>query len=961
MSVSMLPEWKQLLLERKRREEEEREKGERQEEERLASMPAWKRGIIQRRRAKQEGGEEKEREKAREAGRELETETVFVEPVWKNYFLCSQNGFTREQRKESEVGNNEGKTQREGNYEWISGEEKEKYNEKEDKRGKWRDREIQIEKTRDREINKGMKERESDAERGKNVGERDEDCFHLISGIRTIKAENIIIIAKRNNRLEKVERYGQRETEEGKKQGMRLDLKEILPGGENVTEICVSDVLIIKPSIKEERSKKDRKQGNENEKKTTLGKGEETEFRRVRQLISKFGENCKFPCRSKSSDCFIPMEMGGEVKKEERKKGDRKEECRTEGSANVFRGIPKRSYSFSEKVSKERRVLERSHSDQRRKEIKGEMEKEEKRKEERKESGHEDVNETDDISTFKGEMKRFREQNNQKTVIKKDKISGETEKEMEEIQKERNDREQQRKPPNESQKIVRSGQEVTPVPQSMVKFSDEKESQINREERGMTWNEAEHHRGEIFTPRSVFYGISEQSFSKRDRDEIRQVERTLSWKAGRPLTRVESLKQRLWQKERGGTEGGDERARKAEMESRQEVASPQSVSQFDVTREVSKEELPVCVPPSFSAERGPSVFIDRHDKLIQTPEKETERDVDLLGEDYIPPSQSSSSSSSPSPPLGHSQPAMSRIYNNLKPVSSRTGVCVTERNLGVQTHSGGMIKIRTGGQFAAGPLKIQTESSLQSVQREVEQLHLKEQEAQKKNDGDASQKQNLHDTCQHQNVDIQKSQPHTILKPSSEPKVQTQLPQLSTSMTKSINTQTEPTVTTSATPLFTIRSASGGAGKRGATFTITPRKSGSSATPSSSVTAPKVSSTSSTTSKAPSNTAELSKKRYPTAEEIEVIGGYQKLERSCLLKNRGSPKMGRVSFDDSGVRVCTYPPEEVSVVGEEETSDSWRRPEEKQEENDEECSMDEIIGAGRGMNRVLRVDESCKR
>uniref|UniRef100_A0A3B3U4N8 Phostensin/Taperin PP1-binding domain-containing protein n=1 Tax=Poecilia latipinna TaxID=48699 RepID=A0A3B3U4N8_9TELE len=51
MSVSSLPEWKQLLLERKRREEEQRERREKEEEEKLASMPAWKRGIIQRRKA----------------------------------------------------------------------------------------------------------------------------------------------------------------------------------------------------------------------------------------------------------------------------------------------------------------------------------------------------------------------------------------------------------------------------------------------------------------------------------------------------------------------------------------------------------------------------------------------------------------------------------------------------------------------------------------------------------------------------------------------------------------------------------------------------------------------------------------------------------------------------------------------------------------------------------------------
>ncbi|KAB5565260.1 hypothetical protein PHYPO_G00239100 [Pangasianodon hypophthalmus] len=629
----MLPDWKQLLLERKRREEEEREKRDREEEERLASMPAWKRGIIHRRKAKQEGGGEKDGEKVREAGREFEPKTVSVEPIWKNYFIFSQNGFTREQqRKEMEKGNNEGKRQRESNYERMSGEKKEKYKEREDNRGKW----IQMERIRERDIIEGMKERESDADRGRKVGERDDVLSTLVSGIHTIKAENIIIIENRKNQREKVESDGERKTEEGKKQGM--DLKEFLAGGEKVTEICVSEVLIIQPSIKEERSKEDRKQGNEDEKKRTLGvierEGGETECRRVSQLIGKF---------------------------------------------------------------------------------------------------------------------------------------------------------------------------------------------------------------------------------------------------------------------------------------------------------------------------------ERHDGVIRTLEREKEQEEDLLGENYIAPSQSSSSSSSPPPPLGHTQPAMSRIYN-LKPATSRAGVCITERNLDVQAHSGGIIKIRSGGQFAPGPPKIASEIvSLRSVQRQVEQLNLKEQEVQRRNDGGASQKQNVCETGQEQNVDMQKSQTHTISKPSSELRVQTQLPQISTSTTKNINTQIEPTVTTPSTPLFTIRSASGGPGKRGATFTITPR------TPSSSVTTLKVSSSSSKTSKAPSNTPELSKKRYPTAEEIEVIGGYQHLERSCLVKNRGSPKMVRVRFDDSQLEcVSTYPSEE-SMVGEEGSSDDWWRMEEKKEEKDEEEDEDGVIGAGRGMNRVLRVDESCRR
>lgn len=48
--------------------------------------------------------------------------------------------------------------------------------------------------------------------------------------------------------------------------------------------------------------------------------------------------------------------------------------------------------------------------------------------------------------------------------------------------------------------------------------------------------------------------------------------------------------------------------------------------------------------------------------------------------------------------------------------------------------------------------------------------------------------------------------------------------------------------------------------------------------------------------------AEPVKKKYPTVEEIEVIGGYQNLEKSCLVKNRGTPK--RVSGNCAVFFVC---------------------------------------------------------
>uniref|UniRef100_A0A667XCN6 Phostensin/Taperin PP1-binding domain-containing protein n=1 Tax=Myripristis murdjan TaxID=586833 RepID=A0A667XCN6_9TELE len=104
MSVSSLPEWKQLLLEKKRREEEERERREKEEEEKLASMPAWKRGIIERRRAKQEG-----------LGQWLDAETkplsqVSVEtivPVHENPFIRTQSGWRKGRDAEKAAEGNE--------------------------------------------------------------------------------------------------------------------------------------------------------------------------------------------------------------------------------------------------------------------------------------------------------------------------------------------------------------------------------------------------------------------------------------------------------------------------------------------------------------------------------------------------------------------------------------------------------------------------------------------------------------------------------------------------------------------------------------------------------------------------------------------------------------------------------------------------------------------------------------
>uniref|UniRef100_A0A3P9I560 Phostensin/Taperin PP1-binding domain-containing protein n=1 Tax=Oryzias latipes TaxID=8090 RepID=A0A3P9I560_ORYLA len=109
--------------------------------------------------------------------------------------------------------------------------------------------------------------------------------------------------------------------------------------------------------------------------------------------------------------------------------------------------------------------------------------------------------------------------------------------------------------------------------------------------------------------------------------------------------------------------------------------------------------------------------------------------------------------------------------------------------------------------------------------------------------------------------------------------------------------------------LFSIKSASGGHVKRGATITVTPKKpcgGGGGGTRPALPTAP----TKPPPQQTSPATADPGRKKYPTVEEIEVIGGYQNLERSCLIKSRGTPKRGKVCFhEDQLEQVCEYPSE----------------------------------------------------
>lgn len=58
------------------------------------------------------------------------------------------------------------------------------------------------------------------------------------------------------------------------------------------------------------------------------------------------------------------------------------------------------------------------------------------------------------------------------------------------------------------------------------------------------------------------------------------------------------------------------------------------------------------------------------------------------------------------------------------------------------------------------------------------------------------------------------------------------------------------------------------------------------------------------------------KKRYPTVHEIEVIGGYLALQKSCLTKAGSSRKKMKISFNDKSLHTTFEYPSESSLVRE---------------------------------------------
>ncbi|KAM4877055.1 taperin [Thomomys bottae] len=76
------------------------------------------------------------------------------------------------------------------------------------------------------------------------------------------------------------------------------------------------------------------------------------------------------------------------------------------------------------------------------------------------------------------------------------------------------------------------------------------------------------------------------------------------------------------------------------------------------------------------------------------------------------------------------------------------------------------------------------------------------------------------------------------------------------------------------------------------------------------------------------------KKRYPTVHEIEVIGGYLALQKSCLTKAGSSRKKMKISFNDKSLQTTFEYPSESSLVEEQEVEEEEEEEEEAEEEEE---------------------------
>ncbi|XP_077598876.1 uncharacterized protein ppp1r18 isoform X2 [Stigmatopora nigra] len=596
---------------------------------------------------------------------------------------------------------------------------------------------------------------------------------------------------------------------------------------------------------------------------------------------------------------------------------------------------------------------------------------------------------------------------------------------------------------------------------------------------------------EIQIPRTVFYVAEEmakkkttsQSMEVKKSEGGKGVERKDSWRAGKPLSRVESLREKIRQREQeslrqktsqgingvdvkiisdgmneGDTHerGGSEKEKELEpltplqnsmlvagdkMETKTEVQT--SGSAFDTMQEVDVlkncPQLPVSVlnsttvsgeevssslanAPFEDSNEGLQISKDKRETLKHVEEQVTHcKGQDQGGEggqveDTKDPEEGYKSSIDSAQPRPHSPPhpnslaAMSRIYN-LETVGSRSGLCLRERNMDVSSVHLVKVKPLVTSDALKGDAKLFSSETCgnRTRQLQLEQLQHKEQESvQTQNiastsitsckDRDAKGRQSkglkkhqAEETIKETQEVPHKVCPRRVFSPTSQLKqpnpiiashIRSQSPDKSLKPSDSAPTpasspcSSSPSASPSPSPtFFCIRSASGGQVKRGATITITPKKSTGTertiGTPTPSIPVTSVNTKiPQLTPQTQTSVAEPVQKKYPTVDEIEVIGGYQNLEKSCLIRTKGPPKRGKVCFDENKLeQVCEYPSETsmlVSTPFPQDLEKTEMLPGEEPKEEEGEADVRALMSKspknlGTALGRVLRVDESCPR
>ncbi|XP_036001239.1 uncharacterized protein ppp1r18 isoform X1 [Fundulus heteroclitus] len=604
---------------------------------------------------------------------------------------------------------------------------------------------------------------------------------------------------------------------------------------------------------------------------------------------------------------------------------------------------------------------------------------------------------------------------------------------------------------------------------------------------------------EVQIPRAVFYVAEEMSERKvsecrsgdgQDWEGDHRVERRDSWTIGKPLSRIESLREKMREREldkqRQREARVGERCEAADIceapaaEDRYEVRGSEIMKEWDdaactqarpdvpeseegdaaeqtstgvcdVRREVgmlkTSPQLPVSVPSSQDKSReevadecsagvpdvhseGSQISEDETDPLkhvelhlehhrgqyesTEEEEEEEEEDREFSEEELEKYTTSTDSigSLSPSPPHPNSLAAMSRIYN-LDTVGSRSGLYLRDRTVDIPS-SVHLVKVKpfisSSHQGDSKSLTGDDIRGVQTIQQQIEQFQLKEQEVLKSSaNTSGKEKETKLPKSPKRETKLQvkeaeaeetpesnqrtKESPQRFCSPTSQLKqtititpsfLRNQSPDNSLKPTNCAPTPASspcspspansPSISPSPSPspkLFSIRSASGGQVKRGATITITPKKTvGGGATGSAARSAaagsPKTPSQQPTTP----DVDEPAKKKYPSVDEIEVIGGYQNLERSCLVKSKVTQKRVKVCFDEDQLeQVCEYPSETFMLT----LSPLPYDLEKKEKLHGVEVHKDDGEGEGgavvfKSMKSTgtakgprLRVDESCPR